>query len=77
MSPEERLAQTAARYDGPDDEASRLLAQALRRRDWRLRRGGKECASCHTVRPVAAFGADASRRDGLNPRCRSCRRGRA
>ena len=36
---------------------------------------GKRCTGpCGQVKPLAAFGRDASKRDGLRPRCRDCRR---
>ncbi|MGD9705226.1 MAG: HNH endonuclease [Acidimicrobiia bacterium] len=43
-------------------EKARLLAEGL-----------KLCRKCSTVRPVADFSANASRADGLDPRCRPCR----
>jgi hypothetical protein len=56
-----------------EDEAERASASALERLEWRRRRGGKECASCHETKRVADFGLDSSRRDGLHNSCRACR----
>lgn len=65
--------------DGYADEIdpSTLAELVLRRRDWRLRRGFRVCSTCRLRKPVSAFGRDGSRRDGLEPRCRSCRRANA
>lgn len=73
MSAEDRITTAAARYDGPDDEAARLTEQTLRRRDWRLRRGGKTCVRCARTKPTSDFSIDSRERDGLNRRCRACR----
>lgn len=77
MTPEERIAAAAARYDGPDGEAALLTVQALRRRDWRLRRGGKVCSRCGRTYPLSAFGPRPDLADGLERRCRKCERNRA
>lgn len=34
--------------------------------------GNKWCYACATEKPVAAFSKDKSRRDGLQPRCKTC-----
>lgn len=70
---DDRLTARAEAYAEETDPAK--LADAVRRRlDWRLRRGFKVCGSCGLRKPVSAFGRDASRRDGLEVRCRLCRR---
>lgn len=38
--------------------------------------GHKRCSSCHRVLPLDVFSRDASKRDGLDIRCRDCRRER-
>lgn len=73
MSAEEAIRAVAQRYDGDAGEAMQLAEDALRRLDWRARRGRKECATCHEDKPVAAFTLDSSRADGLTPQCRECR----
>jgi hypothetical protein len=35
-------------------------------------RKSKSCSACHSWLPLAAFGADRSRTDGLTHRCRRC-----
>jgi hypothetical protein len=72
LTVEDRVAAVCARYDGEDDEAARLAEAALRRLDWRRRRGGKECSRCGAVLPVSAFGPDLRRPDGLRYVCRPC-----
>jgi hypothetical protein len=34
----------------------------------------KPCSLCHSMLPLEAYGRDASRRDGLEVRCKLCRR---
>lgn len=77
MTVADRIAATAARYDGADDEAARLTAQALARREWRLRRSGKTCSRCSQTKPISAFGPDSRRPDGLRYSCRPCEARRA
>lgn len=36
----------------------------------------KRCSRCGQEKPLADFGGDASRKDGLNKECRECRRQR-
>jgi hypothetical protein len=60
----------AQRYDGADNEAERLAQDALQRLSWRMRHSGKHCSACDEVHPIAAFGPDGSRADGLAHRCR-------
>jgi hypothetical protein len=69
---EDRVAAVTARYDGPDNEAARLTADALRRLEWRRRRGGKVCPACGEAKPVSAFGPRTDAPDGLRSACRPC-----
>lgn len=70
---EGRLYEAARSIGLDEDEAERATADALRRLDWRLRRGGKECVTCRKTKTVGEFGLDSSRRDGLHNSCRACR----
>lgn len=67
------LAAICAKYDDGGGEAEQLRRDTSRRLEWRRRRGGKVCARCSEGKPLRAFGADASRRDGLAVYCRECR----
>ncbi len=74
MSPEDRVRLVAARYDGDDDEVRLLEANALRRLEYRRRRGGKECPRCEETKPVSAFRRHSGKSDGLYAVCRDCER---
>lgn len=40
---------------------------------WERRRAGlKGCGGCREWLPLAAFGKDSGRSDGLHPKCRQC-----
>ena len=54
--------------------ADDLEASVRARLAWRWRVGGKACSSCGDTKPVSAFGRDSSRSDGLEVRCKECRR---
>lgn len=70
-SPEQRLAEIVARVaDG--EEAGKLHEQALARLAYRRRHSGKTCSSCHSEKPLSAFGPDGARPDGFSHRCRAC-----
>ncbi len=73
MTPEDALLSLTAKYDDGNDEGAKLASEALRRLEWRRRRGGKVCSRCSEGKPLAAFGADSSRDDGLAFYCRACR----
>lgn len=74
---EDRLASLVAlRYPDDHEEARQVLDSTLRRLAWRRRRGYKVCSSCHERKPVAAFGRDIGRPDGLRHRCALCERRR-
>lgn len=61
--------------EDPEDVEA-LLEAVERRRAWRLRRGGFDCASCGHTLPAAAFGPDDRTSSGLESRCRRCEAGR-
>ena len=69
-TPEDRVRAAAGRYD---DERGALTASALAALARRQATAGKTCARCGVHRPFSAFGQDATRDDGLEPRCRTCR----
>lgn len=71
-NPADLIARVARKYDGADDEAARLKADALARLEWRKRRGRKQCDRCGEAKPVSAFSRDSTRADGLLRRCKSC-----
>ncbi|MDR6171951.1 hypothetical protein QE359_002980 [Curtobacterium sp. SORGH_AS776] len=56
---------------GWDEEVAAPAPRALARRQ---SSAGKVCLRCEELKPFAAFGADATRHDGKELRCRSCRR---
>lgn len=74
MTPEDRIRAAVRPYDGLDDEAGRLASDTIRRLSWRRTRAGKRCPVCETARPLADFGPDIWRPDGLARVCRECRR---
>ena len=71
---EDALLDSARRYADAFTSAEDLVASTLLRCAWRARRGFRVCPKCETGKPVAAFGRDSSRADGLEVRCRACRR---
>jgi hypothetical protein len=72
MTPEDALLSLTAKYDDGNDEGAKLASEALRRLEWRRRRGGKVCSRCADAKPLEAFGPDARKGDGLDDRCRQC-----
>lgn len=71
-SVEARLRAVAEKYDDGNGEADALVRDALRRIEYRKRHGFKVCSRCNEKKPVADFGPDGSKRDGLASRCRAC-----
>lgn len=69
---DELLAAVTSRYDGPDNEAARLLEQTQGRLAWRLRHSGKECERCRESKSLAGFSRDSRNPDGLRRYCRQC-----
>ncbi|MET4003923.1 hypothetical protein ABIB48_002661 [Arthrobacter sp. UYCu511] len=49
-----------------------LSSAALERLDYRRRHSGKTCSACSEVLPLAMFGVDLSKTDGLRHSCRPC-----
>lgn len=72
MNEADDFAAHAAKYADTAEDAERLVEMTLARRDWRLRRGHKVCSACSEPKPVADFGQDVTRPDGLRRWCRSC-----
>lgn len=68
---EAAVAAAASPYDEGDGA---VIASALRALARRQAGAGKTCASCAERKPLAAYGADSSKPDGLRSWCRSCRR---
>ncbi|RAX48945.1 hypothetical protein DQ353_12560 [Arthrobacter sp. AQ5-05] len=56
------------------DDAPALFEAAFRRREYRLRHGGKHCPICERDLTVSAFSRDSQARDGLRGYCRECDR---
>lgn len=69
---EERLIEAGLRSGMTDEEARLAASDAVRRQEWRLRRGFRECSSCREKKPVAEFRRNVSRRDGRHHACRDC-----
>lgn len=61
-------------YVAPGDVEDDLLYAVERALEWRTRRSGKRCSKCEETKAISAFGADATRQDGLRHICRGCRR---
>jgi hypothetical protein len=72
MTPEERLAEAASKFESGNGEAAAVVYEAMARLAYRRRNGGKQCSSCREVKPLSAYGRDADRADGLAHRCRAC-----
>ncbi|PZQ88176.1 MAG: hypothetical protein DI534_11945 [Leifsonia xyli] len=60
-----------AQRDGYDEAWAHKAHRELTRRQ---ADSGKVCSSCQTKRPLSEFGRRASTRDGLDNRCRECKR---
>ena len=63
------IASIAANYGDPDGEIARATMLSL---SYRQRHSGKTCSTCRLSRPLAAFGSDSTKPDGLAGRCKSC-----
>lgn len=72
--PAETARETVAAASLRFDDSGALASAALARLEWRRARGGKRCEKCREERPLSAFGRDAHEPDGLNRKCRECRR---
>ncbi len=70
----DELEDLALRFVDDPDDVEALVAATRRRIEWRTRRGGKRCSRCGEVLPVRQFARDSGRSDGLDHRCRACRR---
>ena len=70
LTPEDRVRE-ATRARGWDEEVAESAVRALARR---RATAGKLCGRCKELKPYAAFGADSTRHDGKEVRCRRCRR---
>lgn len=68
-TPESRV-RAAADALGWDEEVAESALRALARRQ---ASAGKTCVRCGEEKPFEAFGADATRHDGKELRCRRCR----
>lgn len=71
---DELLRRAAATYIDFPEERDALVASVRRRLAWRARHGFKVCSSCGQRKRPAEFQRDSSRADGLEHRCRPCRR---
>jgi hypothetical protein len=69
LDPEALVTGVAAKYDNEEGDLQRA---ALRRLEYRRSRSGKTCSVCELTKPLSAFGVDARKPDGLDPRCRAC-----
>lgn len=67
-----RLIQAAKNSGMTHEEALRAAQDSIDRRDWRARRGVKECQGCGHDKKIQEFGKDSRERDGLNRLCRVC-----
>lgn len=67
-----RLIQAGKNNGMTHEEAVRAAQDAIDRRDWRARRGVKECDGCGADKKVQEFGRDSREKDGLNRLCRVC-----
>jgi hypothetical protein len=75
VTPSETLVSAvAAKYDNDEGDLQR---STVRRLAYRLARSGKACASCEVVKPVAGFGVDNRKPDGLDSRCKACEAARS
>lgn len=66
----ERRVRAAADALGWDEEVAESALRALARRQ---ASAGKVCVRCDELKPFSAFGADSTRPDGKELRCRRCR----
>jgi hypothetical protein len=72
MTPEERLAAAASKFESGNGEAEALTREAISRLYFRRRFSGKTCSCCEQAKPLSAYGPDGGRADGLAHRCRDC-----
>lgn len=72
MTPEERIAAAASKFESGGGEAAVLTSEAMSRLAYRKRFSGKVCSSCQELKPLSAYGPDGGRVDGLAHRCRDC-----
>lgn len=74
LTPEQRVAEIASKYDNEEGDLLRSTLAALARRQ---ADSGKVCARCDTKKALSAFGPDARKGDGLQSTCRVCEAERA
>lgn len=72
----DRLDAVARRYADYEEDVDPLIQSFRARLSWRRRRGVRMCSSCKEQKKPGEFQRDATRRDGLEARCRECRRRR-
>lgn len=76
LTPEDRIRRAALAFEDPDEPGvvTAIALAGLARRQRRRAVARKTCVWCNEPQPLSGFGADATAEDGLERRCRSCRR---